>query len=527
MKRLVSLMMILAMLLVPMSALASAVNLQEYPIVDETITMTMMAPKSALSGNWEDLWWFQYMEELTGIHWEFNTVPSDSFAEKKNLILASQDLPDLFYGGGLSKADEVTYGSQGLFIPLNDLIDTCMPNFKAAIERWPELYNECVTLDGNIYALPKLWQTPHGVTVKYFINTEWLAELDMEMPTTLDELYEVLCAFRDHPELSKNGPMIPFGGVNGKGTQIDQLILSAYGLLGGSADQGFSLYEVRDGKVELAATLPEYKEVLTFIKKLYDEGLIDTEYFTQTSEQYSAKGMNVQYGVFTNAAAYVVCSLEDAANYEILTPLTLNKGDTPIWPKTSGITNGVAAITATNPYPEETARWLDYAYSTEGANLDTCGPEGMLWHWVEEGKVWVAEEEKFAESGLNSWSAYKAAYVTPNCGPLAMDTTVFYDLEDLPQVKKDYYASTWVRLDPYLQPIFPNMYYTDEEQMEISSLVIDIESYLDQAKAKFIIGELSLDEFDGEYKAALDKMGLPRLLELQQGAYDRYLANLG
>lgn len=525
MKRLFSILMVLAMLLAPV-ALASEVNLQEYPIVDEPITLTMMAPKNAMHGNWEDLWFMQYMEELTGIHWEFNTIPSDSFAEKKNLILASGDLPDLFYGGGLTKGDEVTYGTQGLFIPLNDLIDICMPNFKAAMERWPELYSSCVTLDGNIYALPKIWQTPHAVATKYFINVEWLNELGLEMPSTLDELYEVLCAFRDNPQLSENGTIIPFGGINNSSSQIDQLITAAYGLLGGDSAQ-LPLYDVIDGEVVFTATTPEYKEALEFIKKLYDEKLIDPEYFTQTGEQFNAKGANVQYGVFSSAAAYVVCDLEDAAAYEILTPLTLNEGDTPVWPKSSGVTNGLAAITVTNPYPEETARWLDYCFSAEGAHNVICGPEGMLWHWEVEGEVWVSEEEKFKESGLGSWSAYKMAYVTPDCGPLAVDTTLFYDLEKLPDVKKAYYDSTWERLDPYLKLRYPDMYYTDEEQTEISSLTVDIESYLEQTKAKFIIGDISLDEFDGEFKATLEKMNLSRLLELQQGAYDRYVANLG
>lgn len=526
MKKLVSLLIALMMLFSTIALAAEIVDMQQYPLTEEKIELTMMAPKNALDGNWEDLWFFKHMEELTNIHWNFNTVASDSFQEKKNLMFAGADLPDLFYGGGLSKSDEVTYGSQGLLIPLNDLIKTCMPNFMAACEIWPELWNECVTLDGNIYALPKIWQTPHGTTTKYFINTVWLDTLGLEMPTTLDEFYEVLCAFRDHPELSKNGDMIPFGGRNAAGSQIDTLVLSAYGLLGGSQEQGFSLYELVDGKVELAAALPQYKEVLTYIKKLYDEGLIDSEYFTQTSEQFTAKGANMQYGVFSAAANYVVPSLDDAADYALMAPLTLSKDDTKIWPRTSGISNGMAAITVTNPHPEETARWLDYCFSTEGANLEVCGPEGMLWHWDENGKFWTAEEEKFAAEGLG-WSAYKHAYVSADVAPLAVDTTLFYDLEKLPVVKQIYYDSTHVQLEPYFRSIYPNMYYTDEETMDIASLTADIESYLKTSKAKFIIGDLSLDNFETDYLSTLEKMNLSRLLTIQQTAYDRYLANLG
>ena len=528
MKKLLSLIMALALVL-SAAALAEpdvVTNKQPCPIVEEKIELTGMAPKNAMHGDWDEMWWIKYMEEKTNIHWNWNLVPSDSYQEKKNLVLASQDLPDMFYGGGISKADEVSYGSQGIFIPLNEYIENAMPNFKAAAEKWPALFTGSVTLDGNVYALPKIWATPHGTTTKYFINTVWLDTLGLEMPETLDDLYEVLCAFRDHPELSPNGTIIPFGGRNNTGSQIDQLILCAYGLLGGTAKQGMSNYEVVDGEVKLAATLPEYKEALAFIKKLYDEGLIDSEYFTQTSEQFHAKNANLQVGIFNSAAAYVEMSLDEAAAYQLMAPVTLTEDQEKIWPHTTGLTSGMAAITCVNKYPEETARWLDICFSTDEANLEICGPEGELWHWVEEGVTWVSEEEKFKESGLNSWSGYKLAYVSPDVAPLACDTLVFYDLEDLPQVKKDYYASTWVQVYPYFMDIFPNMYYTDEEQMEISSLTVDIESYIEQAKAKFIVGEMDLETFDSDYQAALEKMQLGRLLEIQQGAYDRYLANL-
>ncbi len=529
MKRMLSLVLVLMLVLAIPAACAEEAqwkNQQQYPVSDTKLELTMMGPKAAIQGEWENMWWFDYMEEMTNIHWDFNLVPSDSFAEKKNLVLASQDLPDLFYGGGITKADEVMYGGQGLLIPLNDIIDEHMPNLKAAMEKWPELRGAITSLDGNIYSLPKIWQTPHGVTTKYFINTEWLEAVGKEMPTTLDELYDVLVAFRDHPELSPNGSVIPWGGVN-EGSQVDQLVLSAYGLLGGSAKQGFSIYELVDGKVELAAALPEYKEVLTFIKKCYDEKLIDPEYFTQTGEQFNAKGANMQYGIFSAAAAYVVASLEDSAAYKLMAPIVAEEGQEQIWPKTTGITTGCAAITVTNPNPIETARWLDYTYSTEGANLLICGPEGEMWRWNDDKTAWLSNEEKFKE--LGSWSAYKGAYISPDSGcntPHACDTTVFYDLENLPQIKKDYYDSTHVQLEPYLKPIFPSMYYTDEEQYEISALTADIESYLAQAKAKFIIGDMSLDEFETTYKDTLEKMQLSRLLEIQQGAYDRYCANL-
>ena len=71
-------------------------------------------------------WW----EGKTNIHIEWQMIPSDAVAEKVNLIMASGDLPDLFYGVGITDVQESKYGvGEKLIIPLNDLIKTQTPNF--------------------------------------------------------------------------------------------------------------------------------------------------------------------------------------------------------------------------------------------------------------------------------------------------------------------------------------------------------------------------------------------------------------
>lgn len=533
MKRIVTL--VLAALLIAAAALgasASGGNLNEtgYPIVEEKITLTMMAPKSAIQGNWEDMWFFQHMEELTNIHMEFNLVPADSFQDKKNLAFASMSLPDLFYAGGITMADEVAYGAQGLLVPLNGLIDQYAPNLQACMERLPELRAAAATLDGNIYSLPKSWKHPQGQTVKYFINAEWLDNLGLAMPRTLDDLHGVLKAFVER-DPDKNGAddTIGFGGLNDNDTNIDALVFAAFGLLEGSSDS-FPLYSVRDGKVVLSATLPEYKQAIEYIKMLYGEKLIDAEYFTQTREQYSAKGAQLRYGLFNNADAYVVTSLDDSAKYKVMQPLVAREGQEQVWPELSSVTRGCAAITSANKYPEATMRWLDYTYSDEGGNLVVVGPEDMMWKWNEDRTAWISKEDLFKESGLNSWSAYKGAYLSPDSGgqiPQALDLDTFYNREDMHPIKRVYYDSLFTELAPFMRPVFPSLYFTEEEQMEISGLELDVKNYVKQCKAKFIIGDLSLDAFETDYLNTLRSMGLNRLLELQQISYDRYLANIG
>ena len=94
--------LVMSMLIAPLRVLAADenVNLTGMPIVNEPITMTMMLPIDVARGiDPESNTVWQYLEELTGIHWEYIVVDKSSWSERLNLTWASNDLPDLIYAG--------------------------------------------------------------------------------------------------------------------------------------------------------------------------------------------------------------------------------------------------------------------------------------------------------------------------------------------------------------------------------------------------------------------------------------------
>ena len=108
------------------------------PIVNDQVTLTVMGREAHLASeptNWNALKVPQMFEELTNVHIEWQVVPSNAVQQKKNLAFASGDLPDLFFPGIISQADEVKYGGLGLLIPLNDLVEEWAPNVAALFER--------------------------------------------------------------------------------------------------------------------------------------------------------------------------------------------------------------------------------------------------------------------------------------------------------------------------------------------------------------------------------------------------------
>ena len=102
------------------------------PIVNEPLDLTFFTGKSPSNGSKfeETLVWKTY-QEMSNVNVTWNLIPFDTLTEKRNLALAGGDYPDVFYSARVSSAELTRYGEQGVFIPLNDLIDKYAPNFKS------------------------------------------------------------------------------------------------------------------------------------------------------------------------------------------------------------------------------------------------------------------------------------------------------------------------------------------------------------------------------------------------------------
>ena len=105
------------------SSATSNFNETGLPIVNEPITLKVLVETSPLYPITSDLWYFQEMERLTGIHWEIESVDSEQWKERKSLIFASQDLPDVIISMNLTTSDIITYAAAGQILPLNDLLN--------------------------------------------------------------------------------------------------------------------------------------------------------------------------------------------------------------------------------------------------------------------------------------------------------------------------------------------------------------------------------------------------------------------
>ncbi|GIO61458.1 extracellular solute-binding protein [Paenibacillus cineris] len=498
-------------------------NLNEtgMPIVKEPIELTFFTGKSPTNGSkFEDTLIWKTYSQMSNIQVKFNLVPFETLTEKRNLALAGGDYPDVFYSARVGSAELARYGQQGVFIPLNDLIDKYAPNFKKLMEKYPDIRKGLTMPDGNIYSLPSFYDPDllsMLIGTPLWINQDWLKKLGMEEPQTTEEFYKYLQAVKA-TDLNGNGKHdeIPFsaGGV----TALIDHMKGAWGL--GTSGLGHKLVDVDPGtgKLRFIKTLPQYKEVLQFISKLYKEGLIDPEIFTIEGSALNAKG---QAGLLGST---VVPNPETVMGRKEFTGLGALKGphgdQLYAHVKVPMVHVGAFAITNKDPYPEATIRWMDYFYSDEGAKLYFMGKEGETYTSDASGSLKYVDEITNNPDGLTQDQAL-AKYFTWLGGsyPGFVTEKYFKGSETLPNS-----MAAAEKAKPYaVKNILYNFNYTPEETEVMSSIGKDIEDYTAEMEAKFINGSASFDQWDG-YVNNLKKMGLDQYMSVYQAAYDRYQA---
>jgi len=500
------------------------VNKEGFPIVDEELEMSLMAPGVGIA-EWEDMPALQEYAEKTNISFKYNTPPSDDFATNLNLAFSSGDVADIIYAAGtddLTPGDEVSYGEQGILLPLEDLIDEYAPNIKALFEENPDIEKSVTTNDGHIYSLPMVSTDHRSIwpTGPIWYNGKWLDALDVEeLPKTTDEFYDLLVRFRDEdPNGNGEADEIPLSNVEME--SIRPFLLSAFGL----KEQDIQEF---DGEVVYGATHENYKEYLKYMNKLYDEKLLDNEVYSQSDDQKKAKGQENRLGAFTDYFSYFTTGEtdEEAVNNPMFHPLTSEFSDEPMVPISDGIVRGTFSLTKDNPSPEASIRWVDYFYSEEGGLYINQGPEGYLWEWDEDGEKKIELE---TPEGYDSSEDYRATIVpdygisVPKLGATLRAGEEGYVNKEKSVTDEMTREETKEKMEPFGEVPYPKVYLTNDEQKEINDIQVDLESYVEQMEAKFITGVESIDDKWDDYVETIEKMNLDRYIEIYQDAYDRW-----
>ncbi|MDR1902166.1 MAG: extracellular solute-binding protein [Treponema sp.] len=475
-------------------------------------TLSVITVRDAGEGPFTEKFIYSFIQEQTGVKIAVEEIDSSGWQERKGILFATNQLPDLFLGAPLTPDEEVTYGSSGQLIPLNALIEKVGPETKKMFTDSPYVKAAITTPDGNIYAMPTNENYLRSMSVggRLWLNTKWLKELNLPVPKTLDEFFNALAAFK-----TRSGNIIPAGGVY-KSADISQPILNALGYV----ENRFTIG--KDGKtIVFVPVQPEYKEYIRFMKRLWDAGLLDREYFTQTLDSFIAKGQQMRYGFFNQAAHYLMVS--DYEQYEIIPPMVSGFNNVQMTGKYDAVGRGVASITNKCKEPENAYKLIDWCYSYEG----TLAVLGITDRPVFDGKgtYYVMDNGQFRyqwPSNVDSFWTYNIQKIGHYRMPFNINS-FWHNLFEEPN-EESLSRNMSNGLEKYHQWVYPSVYFSKTQTDEIMKYQADRESYIEQMDAKFITGEVSLDDFD-EFVKALNSMGVPEAVKIYQDAYDVYQKN--
>lgn len=524
---------------------ATYYNKTGLPICNDEITLTMVSI-SDYTKDWNKTWFMKWVRENMGINIDTTVYPQETIKSQYALLLTNDDLPDLCWFNPLSSKEI----DDGYVLSFDQYMeDGLMPNLTAFFEKYPEA-KRMATYDGKVYKLGNVRTDPISCTVRIqVINTRWLENVGMEMPETVNDLYQVLKAFKEKDANGNGDPNdeIPLSytlDTARTGERGDWNMLGSFGI--DTTSQEY-LLQARDGKVYLAETTDNYKAYLSYLSKLFKEGLLDNELYTQSDDEYKEKLKNDRVGVscnWSNINLYTKTSSDEevvaAAKEYVWTPAFKSdyNDDTNVvlWNYANA---GSCVASAKTKYPEAIARFVDYWYTEEGAILYNYGIEGETFDYKEsecglKSADFDAYYEKQGYTAENK-ADYQNQYLRPSnfvtwfqYNPTNYAIAQVTDEAELANYK-NYKASANAAIiqEGLLKygtcAAYPNVSYTGDQESAISEKKAAIQSLIKTYKCQFITGILDVDAEWDNFQNELKKAGLDDVIKVEQEAYDNYM----
>ncbi|MCL2031147.1 MAG: extracellular solute-binding protein [Oscillospiraceae bacterium] len=493
-------------------------------VTNEPITLT--AYQWALdnqSTDFQNLWFYQQLEEETGVSIDFNVIKEDDWNTQINLMFISGDYPDLIIRPNDGFNIEEYGVTQGIVIPLDGYIQANMPNYAPRLDmnRAGEIMRAS---DGKMYYIG--YMSAQGVVnnAHWFINHEWLAAVGKSVPTTIDELTDVLLAFRDE----KPGTGTNIYPMSGGGNIYHQTNgIYTYFSMFGVPLQYFVYAAIQDdGTVVFPGFMDGFREACEWLAMCYAEDLLDKESLTQGDGGMNAKVNADEVGFQTYLRLFNTAW--DAAvldNWTPIIPPAGSQGVTVPRDYSTDLPAYGAVLTTANQYVPQTLRWLDAQFETErmlaatngpgqGGPIDPCIELGADGVW----KVLYVPED----NGLYN-------YVPVTQGQFFAPGDYIFDIFEMPphrieryQNSQSYEAAGVVEKNSYLT-LTRLVRPTPDEATRQERLYEDIHKFMQEEIAAFITGGVTDASWDSFVEKARN-VGVDEYVATYQKLYDEFLA---
>ena len=493
----------------------NAFEFNGYPInLDQEITywMSMNPNITSLHPNFGDTPFAKELEKRTGVKVKYVHPAVGQDAQSLSLMIASDEMTDIVettwgsYQGGaeISIADEV-------IVPLNDIYKSDAPNLTKYLEENPDIARATKTDNGNYYVFPFIREDKIQLRASgLMIRRDWLKELGLEVPKTVDDLEKVLVAFKE-----KKGATAPLSWAPSGHFHFMQMLGANFN------------YYMKDGKVTFGPLEPEFKRAVQTLNKWYKMGLLDKNIVSMDQKIYDANILNDKTGVTVSGGGGSLgkwLDINEGEKFDMvgIPDLVDEKGENLEYVMLGYHFEGLGgAISYSSKNKALAARFLDWGYSDEGYMLYNFGVEGLTYE-MKDGVPYYTDYIKKNPDGLQMTQAMGINFRSSWSGPFIQSKNYLTEYYYRPQQRES--VNNWLlSYDKAVETREPKTSMTAEEAAAFAEYTVELDKVVDESFIAFVLGTKSLDEFD-EFVDTLKKLGVEDAIKIKQDAIDRYNA---
>lgn len=446
----------------------------------------------------------QEIFKRTNVKLDYEIIPFSSFDEKKSVLLATNNWPDIGY---IRSTDIPTYAGTGIFEPLMQYVnEKDMPNFYKFWQQFPDMKK--YTIDGELYAFPVVQREETANGFGPVMRTDLLAKSNLPVPQTWDEVIATLA------QLQKDNPGT-IGLTGRKGTKQLMKTLS-YFLGSGYGSNGLYYdYDKDGGKYVYGPATQEFKAVLRWLNKAYTSGVLDPDFATTTAEQMASKlssGKALMYVDNSGFGQTYTLALRKIPGNEQsklqIIPIPENEfGQRRAISYTKDLADRFFAVNASSKNIPTIIKLIDWMYGKEGSDVTNYGVEGYSYELDKDGNPQFLQsyldKMKAENPNVTYYDIYADLGITKlNFAMYACNTKTWFQLDkalgNWTDVSDEYWSI--IAADPAYRPPVIDPPLSVEQAEEAADLLNELSNVVDQQYDRYIMGVEPIDNWDNVIK---------------------------
>lgn len=444
----------------------------------------------------------QEMVTRFGIKFKYQDIPTQGAIEKLNVLYASREEPHVILGGP-GGGDMKRWGQEGYLVPLSDYL-TRLPNYMKywnGKKMWDIVYAFNKAADGKLYYLP--FNNVRLGAHAWIWRKGTMDKMGLPFPKTMEELYATAKAIK-----AKVPDSIPITGRS----KLDFLITS-FGLSYRTA-RDFYVDSDLGGKLVYGPQTSNFRDMLKFLKRIYGEGLLDSEILTLSGEQWTeryAQGkpyVNFDYGTRADWANSTMAKADPNAGWDWSREGIRGYPDKKAMGLRENYYFDYGPIVSKKCSQEQIDRlieYFDWSATEEGMVFSNFGVAGVTFDTV--GGVPVFKDSIYTVKNLKGDQTWKWGF----------DYFLFRHpaAADQQQGIAQMQISDAIAAQDWIRKIAWNM--TTQESKTLADLEPPLNDARDEYATKFILGKLDpgSDADWAEFQDRMNKAGLDKALALR------------